>query len=435
MMRAYAFHGFPPVEGLDAFELVVAQRRELWAELAEVHTTAERRRAALIAADPAIRASGGDDKARRAALKSLRESSAWAKISTARTDGFRLAKQRAAAAGLHWGSYNDAVSMFEGAVAANRHVGATPGHEGQRGERATIQFQRGLRPTALNAGGEAVSLTRVEPPPNRQGHQRGKKRGKRPEYRCAFALRTDRNPLGAAALVLNVIGERPLPPGAIIKMAHIDRLWKPIIRKNGEAGRKAYWRLTLVAEVTPGVHFGTESAGVALTWRGGDDDDEMTYAVVARKDGRAISHVLPVGWAKDWQAAKALRDEAQASGDAADIAAAEISMARLLRRRIAFIREFCADIARRYPVVGVQKMTLAGKGVKGHAAPAAILRELKRAVENAGGTLVNISIARDALEGTGETNENLARTLAKMAEEEILSGDDDENGEANQCVA
>lgn len=43
MIRAYSFHAFHPTAGNDAFELVVAQRRELWAAaLLEIMEAAEK---------------------------------------------------------------------------------------------------------------------------------------------------------------------------------------------------------------------------------------------------------------------------------------------------------------------------------------------------------------------------------------------------------
>lgn len=422
MMRAYSYHAFAPRDGVAEFELAVTQRRDLWTELAEIEDRLRARCAALMDGDidvrharTALAAAGADKiavkaarKALRAAENAVRQGAAHGQARKAWTEDVRRARAAAAVRGLHWGSYNDVVSMFRGAAAAG-----APGKRGQRGERVTLQFQGGVRAGVLFASGAGgLTLTRAAPRPPADGvRKRGSRRDRRHEYAARFLLRSARNPLGPAALHLNVLIDRPVPRGAVIKMAHVDRLTRPVVTKDGAVHDSHRWRLTLICDVPPALHAGVRTVGVALVWGGDDQGDEMTFAVVAPAGGRVRDEVLPVGWADWWARRAALFARADETGAPADAAAARIYEKRLFKRRRNFIREFAAAVARRYAVIGIQAIDYRGMGVKGHAAPAVIRLELKRAIENAGGTMVEVSAAKWRCHGCGREHRPTRRTV------------------------
>ena len=451
--RAYSFHAFPPMAGVEDFETQVVQRRALWADLATIHDRWLAARARILAEDEpyqaalAARDADRGNKALASAVKAAREAleegAAMGAARQARTDGFRRAKQAAAADGLHWGNYNDVVSTFEGAARGAR--GGRPGHQGQRGERATLQFQGGLKAAALFGPSPALGLRMIDNRPT--GARKGSFRGRRRTARVAFTLRTARNLAGPAHLSFEALLHRPIPPEATIVMAHVDRLWRRVIDANGVVHHTARWRLTLVCKLPARTPSAGAACGLALTWAGAGAENDMPVFAVTSSAGRVRQHALEHGWQDDWVLAKQARDRAEAEGDEADRVEAAIAMKRLARRRTAFIRSFVAALARRHGVIALQALDLRNKGVKNHAAPAEIRRELIRAAENHGCRIVEVKTGRRACHKCGAEaartapaakahvcacgarwtpEQNLARILEKAARDAVFDAPDQE---------
>lgn len=447
--RAYSFHAFPPSAGVEDFETQVVQRRALWGELAAIHDGWLEERDALYAAGHglqsalAAREADPSDKTARKAVRDayavINDTPAMAAARKHRTDRFRAAKQAAASDGLHWSNYNDVVSTFEGAARGAR--GGRPGHQGQRGERATLHFQRGLKAPALFVPGGPLTLRPVNgrPSPRRTP---GSHRSRRTTVRVDFALRTARNPAGPAHLTFEALLHRPIPPEATIVMAHVDRSRRSVVNRDGDVRQGAVWRLSLVCKLPARAPSALPPLGLALTWAGTQAEDGLITFAVSSAAGRLRRHTLDYGWLDDWAAAKACRDRAEAEDDAAGRVEAAIAMKRLARRRTAFIRSFVAGLARRHGVIAIQALDLRAKGLKNHAAPAEIRRELIRAGENHGCRVLDVKTGRRACHKCGAEavrtapaakahvcacgarwtpEENLARVLEKAAREAVFS--------------
>lgn len=409
MIRTYDFHAFPPRDGVDAFNLAQEQKRNLWTALRDIHASVAARRAALIAATKAAApASAG----RKTALTALFKSPEWLALSAERVDRFRAAKQAAAAAGLHWGSYNDLTAAFESAVKSAAANGGSPGPS-FHGEAVTIQFSApgGVPVAALFSGRNDASFSPSLPRPRKNQAETGSRRGRRPVFRLAFAVRTDRNNLGPAQLDMDVLLDRPLPPGGKVKMMHVRRTARPIIARDGSAHWRAGWRVAIVVETDAPKPRATGAAGVAMTWKA-ETDGEAVAAIV--DDGTRVRKiVLPIGHAAAWEHVRELKAAASAAAATQEDRAAWIIATRHAERaRLIHWREVAAGLAARYRVVAFQAMkAMAGTGAKNNSAPTLLTAEIIRAVENAGGETFAIAVA--APESRADVAKKLRRAAAK----------------------
>lgn len=452
MIRTYKYRAFQPIDGVEAFDDAVALRRSLWATLCGIHRDYLARREALFAANAYYTATrlawqaadtAGDKPARREAAKALkaaadqvRASPEFRALTQWRVDRFREAKQDIAAQGLHWGSYNAVVFQFEGAVGAAAANGGVPEADDRAlGEAVVNQFQNGLPPHRLLSS----SPSYIEYlPPSPTGRSPGSRRSRYRQARLYFAIRTERNPKGAATIILDVVLHRPLPPNMKVVEIRVIRRWRDIINRDGLARQRADWFVTFVVKGEAVAHrYPNDACGVAFAW-GGSDDGVQGFAVSSGAAG-VTTHAMPAGHNEAWAARRDKFDAAERMIEGEDrqraMAEARIFERRLRDQRKHELRSVAAGIAKRHGIVVLAKLDLRNKGVKNHVAPHEFKLALQHAVEAAGGRLIEVAVPKSAAQTAAMRAKYLHAGALKFAAQAGNSSQDDTNAEADQCAA
>lgn len=404
IIRAYKYRAFPPKESCEGFERALELKRALWSDLIEIENEYTSRKNQLMQAErfkrEILAAEAITTKAeRRAAFDAIRaarkELAATVKpdllaLGSWRVDRQREAKQKAAAAGLHWGDYNAAVFQFDGARAAAKARGASVyNFETACGEAIVNQIVNGRRPPQLATFNQCklsfiddAKAARRKPGSHRAGYRRAK---------IDMTLRGPRNPLGPSSLSLEFVMHRPLPPNALVKEVRAIRTWRTVINKEGNCFRRACWSAVFVLAIEVPQRSGRACAGLSLTWRGdGAEDGLQVYAVI--HDGVTTKPLtMDYGYEAEWNYKKELSARAKQTGDAADCAIADAFERRLLASRLIAHRAAAATIADKYVCVAIQKIDLSGKGAKKHVAPGSFRLALRHAMESRGGILIEVA--------------------------------------------
>lgn len=408
MIRVYKYRAFAPRSGRDAFFAAVALKRAMWGELVAMQEhLAPRLAEARLAKDAAAKTA----------------------LNRERTGRIRDIRRAFAARGLAWGDYNAIVFQFDSACRASAARGALPGdHEGATGEAVVRQLQGTVRPHALLARDD-VCLDYLPPGPAERRRAAGSRRSRYRTCRMDFQVRTDLNPAGAAALVLDFVMHRPLPANTHVVEVRILRTMRPVIRKGGLAAHVERWHVTFAVRVdAPAVPAGLPCVGVALDWS--RVAASRTNMLTISRGGATRAVMLGKDHLDEWNRSRELfalaDDEPDAAAREALVARARIFRRRIEARRLLHHRTLAASIAHSAAAVAIQAIVLAGKGVKNFTAPALFHRELRRAVENAGGLFVEVKATKKDF---GSTKKQAAY-LEKEARAALFNARNDEIAEA-----
>src|SRR5690606_52723 len=204
--------------------------------------------------------------------KAERDMDAVSALRRRRTAAIKAIRQRYAARGLAWGDYNACVFQFDGAVRAAAARGALPGeHDGALGEAVVRQIQGGARPHQMLARSD-VWLEYLPPAGSETRRTPGSRRSRYRTARLTSLVRTARNPLGEAALTLDFVCHRPLPPAASIVEVRVIRTHRPIVTRDGAVRHVPRWHVTFALRLSRPEATGNDCIGVAFDWRGDGDD-------------------------------------------------------------------------------------------------------------------------------------------------------------------
>lgn len=421
IIRAYKYRAFPPKDAHDDFDRAIDLKRALWKRLIEIEDEYVSRKATLMqaetfAAERATAEAIADRGRRKIAFDAIkarrRDLAATVKddlmaLGSWRVDRQREAKQAAAGAGLHWGDYNAVVFQFDGARSAAKARGAKVyNFEAACGEALVNQIMTGRRPAQLCTFA-ATKLSFIDDP-RAARRKRGSHRSSYKLARLDMTLRGPRNPLGPARFSLDFVMHRPLPPNTLVKEVRAIRTWRNVVNRDGQCFRRADWSVVFVLAVEVAARADRSCAGLALTWRGDDQQDGLQVFALLYDSVTTKPLSMDYGYEADWKHRAELFRRADSSGDGADRAAAEAFERRLLRTRQVAQRTAAAAIAKRYSCVAVQKIDLSSKGAKKHVAPASFRLALRHALEARGGTLIEVAAPLD------KTCENPHRAQAKI---------------------
>lgn len=413
LVRMYKYRAFPPEQGRDAFFTAVALKREMWSALCEMQAEC----------GPAITAAAkAKDKDRLSELRQRRT----ARVADIRRDF--------AARGLSWGDYNAVIFQFDGACRASAARGAMPqARDHALGEAVVRQLQGHVLAPHLVSRRD-VRLEYQSARPGQHPRTSGSRRAS-VHRRAAidFQLRTDRSPTGPATLSLDLVLHRPLPAAARVVEVRVIRTMRPIIRKDGSAGEVERWHVCFACRVEARSHAGAAIAGAAIagvmpSWAA-DGDGGVNALMVAHDDFGARRITFDEAHLERWARARQMFEAADRIEDDADRAAAlaraNIHRRRIERERLDRHRQIARDLARRYHVIAIPDIWLGGKGAKAWTAPAQLLRELRHAVENEGGSIIAVKLDDQAV-----TPKMRAQQLRRAAVADIFDTQDHEIDEA-----
>lgn len=408
LIRTYKFSAWAPVEGLEAFEQAVALKRAMWAEFCAMEETLAARRAPIFALP-----------------KAERDQEALSAIHRERVDVMREIKRAYAARGLAWGDYNAVAFQFDGAVASARQHKALPQpDERALGDAVVRQLKNNVRPHHLLSRNDVCIEYLPPSAKDLARRQRSSRRSVQRLARLTFMIRSGRNPAGAAALTLNVLFDRPLPPSATLVEARVIRRSRRVVNRAGQVFDTHRWSVTFACRVqrqrpsTDG-----RAVGVALDWKG-DGDGGSNLAVIS--DGRR-TRTIGFGEAELGEIADAFaRLRAAQDSDSAEQASAARAVERLTNARRHRLRAICKQIVAGVASVCVEKQWLSKKGVKNFTAPSAFRTALIHAAENAGALIETSSV------GKGEPSKKRAALLRAEAVERLSAATAGTNVESDQ---